>query len=217
MYKMKQSLAVAVVLALVGLVIPTQAQWTRWARRDDRQMRELLTRIEQNAVRFQNSAQQFVNQSRYDETRKEERFDRLMTNFQQSLAQLRDRFNRRQVTDADVQQVLDRAARIDGFVYRRQLGARAESDWRDLRSDLDRLASLHNIAWNWDRVDQRGGVRAALLSGTFRLNTAESDDARLIVERAVRSLPYSNRQRASEMLLRRMEAPEQLAIDRRVA
>src|SRR5256714_7650294 len=57
-------------------------------------------------------------------------------------------------------------------------------------------------------------VVTARLSGTFQLNTAQSDDARLIVERAVRDLPYSDRQRVSEALLRRVDAPEMLAIDR---
>src|SRR5207253_11487234 len=42
----------------------------------------------------------------------------------------------------------------------------------------------------------------------------QSDNARSIVERAVRDIPYSDRQRVSEMLLRRMEAPDMLSIDR---
>src|SRR5205814_3183784 len=124
--------------------------------------------------------------------------------FQQAVAQLRDRLNRRQATDADVQLVLDRAARIDGFLQRHQALPTAESDWRLLRTDIESLASAYNIAFNWeDNSDARGSYADARLTGTFRLNTSQSDNARLIVERAVRDLPYNDRQRASEMLLRR--------------
>jgi hypothetical protein len=118
--------------------------------------------------------------------------------------------------------VLDRAARIDAFL-RAHPGLNVDSDWQLLRTDLDSLASAYNIAWNWDNLDtrgstddpwNRGGSAAARLSGTFQLNPAQSDNARSIVERAVRDIPYSDRQRVSEMLLRRMEAPDMLAIDR---
>lgn len=188
---------------------------------DDRQIGPLLTRIQQRAVRFQTSFQQAVNRDTAQSTRRDERLNDMMTEFQQSVVELRARYIRRQATNVEVQAVLDRAARIDEFMQRRQLGSVAESDWRLLRTDLDSLASSYNIAWNWERPrDDRGpggpgGFGGdARLTGTFRLNPTQSDNARTIVERAVRSLAVSDRQRVTESLLRRVDSPEMLSIER---
>jgi hypothetical protein len=53
------------------------------------------------------------------------------------------------------------------------------------------------------------------LSGTWRLNAGRSDDPSAAAERATRTLPFNDRQRVRENLLRRLGAPEILAIDRR--
>jgi hypothetical protein len=69
-----------------------------------------------------------------------------------------------------------------------------------------------------DRYPQgssRYGYSNSRLSGTWRLNAGRSDDPRAAAERATRNLDVNDRQRAQENLLRRLEAPETLAIDRR--
>jgi hypothetical protein len=69
-----------------------------------------------------------------------------------------------------------------------------------------------------DRYSQgssRYGYSNNRLSGTWRLNSGRSDDPRRAAERATRNLDVNDRQRAQENLLRRLGAPEMLAIDRR--
>jgi hypothetical protein len=68
-----------------------------------------------------------------------------------------------------------------------------------------------------DRYSQgsRYGYSNNRLSGTWRLNAGRSDDPRAAAERATRNLDVNDRQRAQENLLRRLGAPEMLAIDRR--
>lgn len=68
-----------------------------------------------------------------------------------------------------------------------------------------------------DRYSQgsRYGYSNNRLSGTWRLNVGRSDDPRAAAERATRNLDVNDRQRARENLLRRLGAPEMLAIDRR--
>jgi len=69
-----------------------------------------------------------------------------------------------------------------------------------------------------DRYSQgssRYGYSNNRLSGTWRLNAGRSDDPRAAAERATRNLDVNDRQRVRENLLRRLEAPETLAIDRR--
>lgn len=59
-----------------------------------------------------------------------------------------------------------------------------------------------------DRLNDR-------LSGTWRLNASRSDNSRAVAERAIRNLNLNERQRVQENLMRRLEAPNTLAIDRR--
>jgi hypothetical protein len=69
-----------------------------------------------------------------------------------------------------------------------------------------------------DRFSQgssRYGSSNNRLSGTWRLNTGRSDNPRAAAERATRNLDANDRQRAQDNLLRRLGAPETLAIDRR--
>lgn len=206
----------AIAVALIASTTLAQSQWWRSNQRDDRQIGQLLTRIEQRTEVFQNTFQQALNRGAVTESaRRENRLDEMLSDFRQALGQLRSDFYRRQAIDSDVQSLLDRASRIDAFMQRRDLTQNAENDWRALRSDLDRLATSTNIAWSWDRPNSGGPFVEARLSGTFRLNQAVSDDSRLAVQRAVQGLPYSDRQRATDILLRRMDAPQMLAIEHR--
>src|SRR5262245_16897559 len=68
-----------------------------------------------------------------------------------------------------------------------------------------------------DRYSQgsRYGYSNSRLSGTWRLNAGRSDNPSAAAERATRNLPVNDRQRAQANLLRRLEAPGMLAIDRR--
>lgn len=52
------------------------------------------------------------------------------------------------------------------------------------------------------------------LTGTFQLDRSQSDDAQRVIRQATRELSAQDQQRVSEMLLRRLDAPETLAIQR---
>src|SRR5262249_52840725 len=141
----------------------------------------------------------------------------VVSDFRRSAADFRTQYDRRQASSSDVQTLLDRAGRLNWMISRRQALAPAQTDWRYLRDDLDALARVYRLNWDWNT--QRGydadrGGASARLSGTFQLNPSRSDDAASIVDRAVRTIPYNDRQRVSQALLRRLDSPERLAIDR---
>jgi hypothetical protein len=189
----------------------------------ERELRQLIARIDNRAARFRTSISSALNDSRYNGGNREDRINNLVQNFDTAAARLRSNFNSRQSTAADAQEVLNTAARIDRFMQRNQLDQRAEDDWTQLRTDLNTLASYYNISWNWDAQGGGpyntggGGVGYGnnSLTGTYRLDTTRSDDARQAAERATRTLPYRDRQRALDALTARLESPDQLAIDRR--
>ena len=235
MNKIRQTITAALVIALAGISTLAQAQNRRDYRMDDRAMQQLIQRIETGADRFKADLASALDQSRLDNTQREDNINQLVADFEQETGQLSDRFNRRSSTTSDVQAVLDRAARIDNFMQRRRLGGEAERSWATLRSDIDQLASAYNISWNWNRQDNNraygsnrdndnnrayGNNRGrffgdARMTGTYRLNTSRSMDARQVVENAVRNLPTEQRQRVTEALLRRLDSPDVIAIEKR--
>src|SRR6185503_15171461 len=112
------------------------------------------------------------------------------------------------------------AAFLDRFIADRNLSYQNESNWSNLRQDLDQLAGAFNIAWNWSNVPTvpggGGGYGTrADLTGTFRLDTSQGDDVRRAVDNATRNLSLAERQRVYDSLLRRLDPPNMLAIDRR--
>lgn len=189
----------------------------------DQELRQLITRIENRADRFQASVAAALNNSRYDGRNREDNVNEFVQNFETATNRLRENFNNRQSTTADVQEVLNRAARIDRFMQRNRLDTRAENDWSLLRADLNTLASYYNVTWNWDAntlPNQGGGMGGGVyasnrLTGTYRLDTTRSDDARMAAQRATRTLPYGDRQRVLDRLTARLESPDQLAIEQR--
>ena len=99
----------------------------------------------------------------------------------------------------------------------------AQRDWRNLRADLNLLANYYALAFNLD--DRRNmpvytpgdGVLTnadARFTGTYRLNSALSDDARTVAGRATSRLNRNARNRIFDNLVRRLEAPEMLAVER---
>ena len=221
----KQSAIVTVILTLAVSSSVALAQYQRGDVRWSRDTSILVARIDQRASRLESSIDRVLNQSRLDNTQREENIRQVATEFRQSAADFRTRYDRRQASASDAQALLDRAARLNWIISRRQALAPVQEDWQVVRTDLDSLARVYRLTWDWEaqggpRDDGRPGDRdgrgaAARLSGTFQLNPSQSDNARSVVERAVRSVPYSERQRVSESLLRRMDSPDRLAIERR--
>ena len=123
---------------------------------------------------------------------------------------------------ADAQTVLHRGALINTFMRNRRLGSRTERAWRLVSNDLDRLAVAYNVARNWATRQWPalpGGTPAygydGLLTGTFRLNTALSNDPRTVAANATRNLNYRQRQRIADNLVERLTPPDIIAIERR--
>ncbi|HYH84160.1 MAG TPA: YMGG-like glycine zipper-containing protein, partial [Pyrinomonadaceae bacterium] len=194
---------------------------------NDREVDALIRRIENGTDRFRTDLGNALNRSTYNGTRAEDNINQFVRDFETATDQLRSRFNSRNSATADVENVLRQATYIDDFMNRQTLSMRAENDWRQLRTDLNQLASIYSVAWNWDVRTMPGGTTAgggvgtgggygarARLTGTFRLDPSQSDNATNVADNAVRNLPFAERARVREMLMRRLESPEMLAIER---
>jgi len=186
----------------------------------DQQVSALLARIETRADSFRASINRALDRGRWDGTRAEDNINQFVQNFEQATDQLRDRFNNRRSVASDVENVLRQATYIDDFVRRNRLNVRAQNDWNLLRADLNQLGTFYNVAWNWDvrslPMPGGGGTSTAQggLTGTYRLDASRSDNAQAVADRATLNLPLGQRQRVHNQIMRRLESPDQMAIER---
>jgi len=235
MYTAKQFLSAILVAALIitAAGISTSAQQRPYRISEQEEVDRLLRRIESRSAQFRRSLFAALDQSRIDGTRQEDNINEFVGNFETATRNLRDRFNQRRDVAGDVSSLLTQATSIDRFMGRQRIASTAEQDWSELRSDLDNLARLYNVAWRWDagpgnrdtrepwqaNRDRRDswpgrGAAASRLTGTYRIDSARSDRVGRAARIATRGLSAEDQQRVREMLTRRLEAPEMIAIER---
>ena len=187
---------------------------------NDFQMRQLVDRLNVRSATFSRNLRNDLNRGSSTDRYSLDEVRRQLSDFEVALVQLRNRVNSRQSTSSDARTVLERAAFLNNYIADRQLSYQTENNWSTLRSDLDQLANAFSIAWNWSTYPGGGYPgdntgRRRDLTGTFRLNSSRGDDVRTAVDNATRNLSLAERQRVYDSLLRRLDPPQMLAIDRR--
>lgn len=206
------ALSLLALITVIGYAQQVNRQSEPYYRLSDAQMRRLLNRIETRTDRFSANIPRALDNSRLDTTNREDRINDLVTNFEYATDQLTRKFNNKSLYDGDVQDVLQRAARIDRVMGRNQFARVVETEWRSLRYDLDRLARAFDVSWNWNQPVQSN---TESLTGTYRLDAARSQSAQAVANRALQgtSPTFDARNRIYNNLVRRLEAPDMLAIE----
>ena len=142
----------------------------------------------------------------------------LLNDLDLAVETLQQRFNGRNSTAADAENVLRRAALIEPFMGNEVRGSGVLRHWNALRADLNRLATAYRISWPTisQSYPNTGPVYGAnALTGTYRLNTSRSDDPVRAADNAIRSTAYRDRQRLRDQVVARLESPDQMAIELR--
>ena len=181
----------------------------------DAQLRQLVQRVDSRTTTFSRLLRMDLDRTNIADRNSRDEARRQLISFESAVMQLRNRVNNRLVSSSDVYTLLQPAATLNNFVADRQLSYQTENSWTTLRSELDRLASAFNVASNWSSNPGGSGYPSGDLTGTYRLSASQSDDARRAVDDATRNLSLSERQRVYDALLRRLDPPQMLAIDRR--
>ena len=119
-------------------------------RLNDKEVDRILHRIEQQSDHFRSSMDAALDRSRFNGTHREDNINSYIKDFFEQTKHLRDHFDKHHSASADVQAVLDRAARIDDFMRRNPLTPKAQENWSALKGNLDELASAYNVSWRWD-------------------------------------------------------------------
>jgi len=210
----------AVVLLSAGATL-TQAQRQTY-RGTARSVRQLILRIDNRTDLFRNAINA-QNQSRVYSTNGEN-LNSLVDDLDRAVVQLRERFDRKQSTAADAQDVLNRAAFIDRSITDQNIRSTAvRRSWTNLRADLNQLARAYYLTWpsigqtnpNTSYPTTGSAYGANRLTGTYRLDPSKSDDPGQAADRATQSLAYGDRTRLRDQLAARLESPDQIAIELR--
>jgi len=221
-------------LVVVGLTNAADAQ-IRTSRASTYQTRTVITRLETSTDNFRRYTETAINRSPINNTNREDRITDFINDFEAATDTLRRDFDAGQNIDADVQAVLERALFIDRFMTRNRLTVQAQNQWTSMRTDLNSLARLYNVSWNWNRVpDYNAGYPAngypngntqtgnwgggrgidSRLTGTYRLNRSQSDDINNVLSRYETGIAVGDRDRIRRNMERRLTAPEMLAIEK---
>jgi archaellum component FlaC len=117
----------------------------------DKEVEELIHRIESQSDAFRKSLDSALDRSRLNNTRREDDINAFVKDFYKETKRLHDNFDHHKSTANDVRTVLDRAAQIDQFMRRNRLRNDREAlrDWVQLRTLLDELAGVYNVSWRW--------------------------------------------------------------------
>ena len=117
----------------------------------DKQVEELIHRIETQSDMFRKSLDTALDRSRLDGTRREDDINSFVKEFYQETKRLHEHFDSHKSTAGDVQTVLNRAGQIDQFMRRNRLrrDGEAQREWLELRGHLDDLARLYSVNWRW--------------------------------------------------------------------
>ena len=211
------SLIAALTIITIGSGSDVSAQRDSY-RAGSTEIGQVLRRIDQESTQFRASLYAALDRSRLDGSVQEDNINEFVRNFDSAAAVLRDRFRQGADASAEVRELLNRAAFINRFMNRHHLSQSAEQDWGRLRADLEQLARYYNVESRWDNVpgspyDNRNRF-ASRLTGTYSLDATRSDRVGRVAKIATRGLSPEDQQRARDMLSRRLEAPEMLAIDR---
>lgn len=207
------------------IVSPTVIAAQSPYRVSDAQVEAVLRRVETKSETFRTSLDRALDHSRFNNTNREDNINEFVTDFGNDTNSLRRKFDDRTSVDADASNLLVRAARIDDFMKRNlRREYTAQRDWANLRTDLNQLASYYNLAFSLDNrrnmpaySDANGGVLTnadAGFTGTYRLNFSQSDNAQTVADNATRYTNAANRARINDNLVKRLTAPETLAVER---
>jgi hypothetical protein len=181
----------------------------------DTNVRSLLTRLETNTDNYRRQITRDFEGSAIKNTRSEVALNTYITDFENSVDKLKQNFEARRSTSADIDEVLSRAYSIDSFMRDYRLSATTENQWRLVRTDLDTLSGYYSVAWNWNRPNQQATRFDQMLNGTYRLNITQSDNVSEVVERSTSTgYQINQRDRARTNLERRLTSPDMLAIEK---
>lgn len=152
--------------------------------------KHVIQHLEESTDRFRSSFDAGLDQSRIDGSSYEDFMNRVVAQFERSVDKLEeDAGKAKELNSTDIRLALTRAATIDDFLKRHTLPVRTRRDWARVKANLDDLAFINKVAWDWTvktnaapvagnvpQVPQALGERVGLM--TYRPTNAVAREVR---------------------------------------
>lgn len=203
--------ATIVIAALFGMAGIADAQ-----RKDNREVRDALRSLRTNVDNFE-SEMRYQMQSSSANNGDLSRMTNEVRRMRDAVEQFQANLDRRRENRADVENILSPAIEIENYLKRGSLNRRVESEWSDVKRQVDRLAANYGVTAGWneeipDNVADSPGQYPVKsfsvgLAGTYDIDLARSER----IDDVISSTNLGNAQR--DDLRSKLEAPAQIAID----
>ena len=160
--------------------------------------KQIIQRLEDTTDQFRSSFDAGLDRSRIDGSSYEDFMNSVMAQFERSVDKLeQDAGSSRELNPTDIRLALTNATAIDDFLKRYTLPDRTRRDWARVKANLDDLAFINRVAWDWKvrssgapvarTIPQAQGERVGLSAMTTRpLNAV----AREVRHELLSELPY---------------------------
>lgn len=200
-----------------NVVVPTPGS-TGGYYATDAQLRTLLNRLSTRSTSFRQTYDRWARNGRGDQNITQD-----IRDLEREVNDLRIAY--RNSNSTGVEEVLREAASVNAYISDRdnRTTASVNNRWNLVRNDLNTLASYYRVAWNWDNNTGYPGPGNTVgsfdsqITGTYRLNTTQSDNVTTVVDRAIVNANYNvnQRDRIRRNLERRLISPNMLMIEKR--
>lgn len=111
--------------------------------------RQIIKELETDTDHYKSSLDTALDRSRLNGSRAEDEINEFVKRFEEATDRLRDRAEDREYAPNLAREILERGRAINTFMRRHRLGGKAESDWVQVRNDLNRLANTYYLNWRW--------------------------------------------------------------------
>jgi len=140
------SLCLLAVVTLSTLSVSAQGRYVNVYSKSA--VRGYIDRLEKSSDTFRRDFDRYMDRSNLNGTDTEDRFNRMVADYEDSLDRLRSQFNRRNnwwESRSDVQTMLSRAEPVNGMVNSLPFGRNLESQWRSMRNDINKVADTYDL------------------------------------------------------------------------
>lgn len=126
---------------------------------DSRSLRDAARRIKDRSHDFERSVDRYLDHSRYDGSRREDRINDIAKQFHNAADRFEDRLGNGRNADrsaGEARNMIELGSRINDFIARSNADPRTWSDWAQIRQDLNFVANFYNYRGSNDGYDRDG-------------------------------------------------------------
>jgi hypothetical protein len=211
------------IMGVLGILLAFAGQISAQTYKNERQAADNLRRLQDQMSTFRYDLQSTLSRVRMKPYSGED-INKSLEDLEGAIRAFNDDFRAKRENSDGVNNMLREARDIDVFLHAVDLGDPVAYDWSRVRSILDQLAANYQVSWDWNQdtysdsqpvsqTTQTSGNFSYGLSGAYRLNAADSENAREVADRAVLIIAQRDRDRIKAELEDKLTPPENLTLD----